>query len=1149
MEITQFSQAWNKFHFSQLNKWIEDNPQNALFSGISGSSDAFLISDFFRTTNKTIIVFVESSKKAENLVDECKTFIDDESVLLFPSRDAVPYNLKSPFGPTIEMRFKVLSSLLNGNSSVIISPYTTLSQKIMTRGNLFKKIIRIQVGDQITITELSSWLVENGFRRENQVADLGTFSVRGGILDIYPFLTDNPVRIEFWGDYVESIRQFDVFTQKSQESVKSVEIFPMREFLFTDEMIENAIEKMHSFCSGSKIDEMVVHKLEHQWKSSGDHEGIEWFLHWFDLPSSSILDYLGTDSILIWDDVLSIERRLDESKKNYERHLERVPSLFLPVLSPPEKLLFNESDIRSSIDFYKTVFIDTTDIPENSNIYKVHFSEQPQLPHQLDVLSEDFKRHHDNGFHCMLLCPNIGHAERIQELIGDVCSYVEIYIGFLVKGFIDFDNKILLYSESQIFNRIVKPVKIKKQKHGIPLSNFDSLTPQDYVVHEDHGIAKFIGIERIKTSSLEQDCMVLLYADNAKVYVPVEDFHKVQKYVGKDTVEPSLSKIGSQAWEKLKTKTRESLKEMAQELIDLYAKREYLEGIRFQPDNLWQKEFEDSFIYDATQDQLKAVKEIKEDMESSKPMDRLICGDVGFGKTEVAMRAAFKAVMSGYQVAVLAPTTILAAQHYATFIERMSDYPVKIEVLSRFLKSKEQKIVLEKVVNSKCDILIGTHRILSEDVKFKNLGLLIVDEEQRFGVNHKERLKQLRYSVDVLSMTATPIPRTLHMSLIGTRDLSIINTPPRNRLPVETKVAEYHDEIVRNAIDNEIDRGGQVFFVNNRISNLEQLKDKIEQLVPRARVITAHGQMDEKELEMIMKEFIAGRFDVMISTVIIENGLDIPNVNTIIINRADALGLSQLYQLRGRVGRSSEQAFAYFLTPKNGAITEVSLKRLRALEQYTDLGSGFQIAMRDLEIRGAGNILGTSQHGFIAAVGFELYCRLLEDALKEIKGEKTVRNLNDVKIEIPIEAYIPLEYINDGATRISTYQELSSVKTIESVSEIEKSISDRFGPLPKSVNSLFLLMRIKIFASSIGCIRVAISKEDKLVLYFDNEQDSLKDCLKQIFANSKREFEVAYETPISIKTLLVTKKSEDQVLEVFGILSEISTEKDKEKNG
>jgi transcription-repair coupling factor (superfamily II helicase) len=1141
MEITQFSQVWNEFHFSQLNKCIEDNPQYSLFSGLSGSADAFLISDIYRSTKKTVLVFVESSKKAENLVDECKSFIDDESVMLFPSRDAVPYNLKSPFGPTVEMRYKVLSSLLSGNSSIIISPYTTLSQRIMPRGNLFKKIIRIQVGDQITITELSSWLVENGFKRENQVSDLGIFSIRGGILDIYPFLTENPIRIEFWGDYVESIRQFDVFTQKSHDSIKSVEIFPMREFLFTDEMIENAIDKIRSFCIETKIDEMVVHKLEHQWKSSGDHEGIEWFLHWFNPPSSSILDYLGTESIIIWDDVIPVERRLDESLQNYNRHLERAPSLFLPVLSSPEKLLFNPSDIRSSIDFYKTVFIDTIDFPDNAITYKANFSEQPQLPHQLDMLSDDFKRHYNNGFHCMLLCPNIGHAERMQELIGDECPYVEIYIGFLLKGFIDFDNKILLYSESQIFNRIVKPLKIKKQKHGVPLTNFDSLTPQDYVVHEDHGIAKFIGIERIKTSSLEQDCMVLLYADNAKVYVPVEDFHKVQKYVGKDTVEPSLSKIGSQAWEKLKTKTRESLKEMAQELIDLYAKREYLEGIRFQPDNLWQKEFEDSFIYDATQDQLKAVKEIKEDMESSKPMDRLICGDVGFGKTEVAMRAAFKAVMSGYQVAVLAPTTILAAQHYSTFVERMSDFPVKIEVLSRFLKTKEQKIVLEKLLNAKCDILIGTHRILSEDVKFKNLGLLIVDEEQRFGVNHKERLKQLRYSVDVLSMTATPIPRTLHMSLIGTRDLSIINTPPRNRLPVETKVAEYHDEIVRNAVDNEIDRGGQVFFVNNRISNLEQLKDKIEQLVPRARVVTAHGQMDEKELEMIMKEFIAGRFDVMISTVIIENGLDIPNVNTIIINRADALGLSQLYQLRGRVGRSSEQAFAYFLTPINGSISEVSLKRLRALEQYTDLGSGFQIAMRDLEIRGAGNILGTSQHGFIAAVGFELYCRLLEDALKEIKGEKVVRNLNDVKIEIPIEAFIPSEYINDGATRIATYQELSSIRTIESIGEIEKDISDRFGPLPKTVNSLLLLMRIKIYASLIECIRVSISKEDKLVLYFDNEKDSFKDSLKQIFNNSKREFEIAYEIPINIKTSLVTKKSEDQVMEVLGILSEIST--------
>jgi len=914
----------------------------------------------------------------------------------------------------------------------------------------------------------------------------------------------------------------------------------MREFVFSDNHIESAIEKIYEFCKISKIDELIAHKLEHQWKSTGDHDGIEWFLHWFEHPVSSILDYLSNDSLLIWDDLIPLGRRLEESFLNYERHLERVPEAYLPLISVPEKLLFAKKDIEENFDFFDTVFFDKIETSLDKKMYSLNFSEQPLIPNQLDMLSNDFKTNYENGIRCMLLCPNLGHAERMKELLGDDCNYVEIFIGFLLKGFIDLDNKYLIYTESQIFNRIIKPIKVKKQKSGVPLTNFDTLVPQDYVVHEEHGIAKFIGIERIKTADIQQDCMVLLYADNAKVYVPVEDFHKVQKYVGKDTVNPTLSKIGSAAWEKLKAKTRESLKEMAKELIELYAKREYLEGIRFQPDNLWQKEFEDSFIYEATQDQIRAVREIKEDMESLKPMDRLICGDVGFGKTEVAMRAAFKAVMSGYQVAILAPTTILASQHYSTLCERMSDFPVKICVLSRFLKGKEQNVVLDKLVNGKCDILVGTHRILSDDVKFKNLGLLIIDEEQRFGVNHKEKLKQLRYKVDVLSMTATPIPRTLHMSLIGTRDLSLINTPPRNRLPVETKVAEYHDELVKNAIENELDRGGQIFFVNNRIGNLEQLRDKIEQLVPRARVITAHGQMDEKELELIMKEFIAGRFDVMISTVIIENGLDIPNVNTIIINKADSLGLSQLYQLRGRVGRSSEQAFAYFLTPKGSQISEISLKRLRALEQFTDLGSGFQIAMRDLEIRGAGNILGTSQHGFIAAVGFELYCRLLQDAVKEIKGEVVEPVKQDVKVEIPIEAYFPADYINDGATRIALYQELSSISSIESIDEIEKNIIDRFGPIPETVLSLLILMRIKISANKIGSSRISVSKDDCLIMVFEGEQDLIKSRLKIIFEKAYCQFEVLYNTPISIKTKLISHTPKEQAFEIIDILNKIS---------
>lgn len=1139
MSIKQLSDIWSSFSFSQIDKYLTDKPHCALFSGMAGSSDAFLISNLFFKSQRTILVFTESSKKAETLVDECRSFLGDEQVISFPSRDAIPYNMKSGFGPTVESRFRVLSNLLDGNQKVIVAPYPALHQKILPRKALFSKIIRLQVGDELSIANLSSWLNDIGFHRETHVSDIGTYSIRGGIVDIYPFLSENPLRIEFWGDFVDSMREFDVFTQKSLNSCNKAEIFPVKEFTFSDSQIEAALENIENYCKEKRLDQMAVHNLEHQWKSIGDLEGVEWFIHWFDQPYASILDYLPSDAIVVWDDIIGVNRRLDQSRQNYQRHLERVPEIFQGVVSCPDKLLHDDDSIEEDLGTFDLLFIETLETPVDTASYRVSFSEQPQLPREMDAITENLKSHHSEGLRCVLICPNLGHAERMQELIAESCPFLEIAIGFLLHGFVHREGNTLLYTESQIINRVIRPVKVKKQKSGIPINGYDALSPGDFVVHEDHGIARFIGIERIKTGDTQTDCMVLNYADHAKVYVPVEDFHKVQKYVGKDTVEPTLSKIGTSAWERLKTRTRESLKEMAQELIELYAKRQFLEGIAFQKDNMWQKEFEDSFIYEETADQLRAIQEIKEDMESCKPMDRLICGDVGFGKTEVAMRAAFKAVMSGYQVAVLAPTTILAAQHYNTFNERMCNFPVKIASLSRFLRPSEQKQVIEKVKEGKVDILIGTHRILSEDIDFKNLGLLIIDEEQRFGVNHKEKLRQMRYKVDTLSLTATPIPRTLHMSLIGARDLSIINTPPRNRLPIETKVAQYHDELIKRAIEYELQRGGQVYFVDNRIKNLAGVQDKLEQLAPQARTIAAHGQMDEKQLELIMKEFVAGRYDILLSTVIIENGLDIPNVNTIIINRSDTLGLSQLYQLRGRVGRSSEQAYAYFLTPPFNQVNEISLKRLRALEQYTDLGSGFQIAMRDLEIRGAGNILGTRQHGFIAAVGFELYCRLLQEAVAEIKGEKIETGAVDVKLEIPLEAYIPTEYVSDGTTRISLYQELSAVSTPENINEIESSMYDRFGPLPESVNSLILLMKIKILARRAGCSRVAINKNYELVLTFQGEQQQVKDSIQQVFQSSRREFQVQYDESVSLRTKLAATGKKEVALEVIGILSEI----------
>jgi transcription-repair coupling factor (superfamily II helicase) len=1137
MSILPFSQKWSEKRFPCVAEWLEKRPDSAVFTGCAGSSDALLIADLFLSTQKTVFVFVENGKRAEYLFQECLSLLGEGKVSLFPSRDAVPYNMKSPFGPVVEARFRTLSQLLRGEKRVYISVHAALAQKILPPRDLFNRIIRLHGGDAISIETLCLWLSDNGFRRENMVQDIGTFCIRGGIVDVYPFLGEGPFRIEFFGDNIDSIREFDVFSQKSKNGASFLEIFPMKEFCIDSQVLIKGLAALTEYADTVPDSGDAILKLSHQWKTVADYEGVEWFFHWFPLSAASLLEYAPADSVIIWDDLLPPLRRLEESMHNYSRHLERVPQLFLPFVSPPDKLLFSPSRIEEDLSLFPLVFIGTTIVGESARHFQLQCSEQPVFPQNMEPLTENLKMHDAMGDETIVVCGNSGHAQRFLELIGEACPFVQVVTGFLYRGFIDKENKRAVYTDAQLFNRVpTRQIGHKRASTGRAIPSYDALSPGDYVVHVDHGIATFLGIDHVSVAGVGRDCMVLHYQDRAKLFVPIEDFSKVRKYIGKESVAPVLSKLGSSSWEKLKKKTRDSLKEMAQELIDLYAKRRHGEGIKFSPDTLWQKEFEESFVYEETPDQARAIKETKQDMEAIKPMDRLICGDVGFGKTEVALRAAFKAVMDGYQVALLSPTTILAAQHFATFKERMADFPVSIAMLSRFLKPKERKNVIDRLASGDVEICIGTHRLLSKDLAFKNLGLLIVDEEQRFGVNHKEKLKQYRSKVDVLSMTATPIPRTLHLSLIGARDLSIITTPPRNRLPIETHVMEYRDEIVCSAIENELDRGGQVFVVHNRIQGLQSIKDKIERIAPRARVVCAHGQMEEGALEPVMKEFVAGRFDVLVSTVIIENGIDIPNVNTIIVIRAEAMGLSQLYQLRGRVGRSSEQAYAYFLTAPFREIQEPALRRLRALEQYTDLGSGFQIAMRDLEIRGAGNILGTRQHGFIAAVGFEMYCTLLDEAVKEVRGEKPDPAFKGVVVDIALEAFIPTDYIADPAARVAIYQKLSAARESGDIDEVEKEVIDRFGSMPSAMHSLFLVIRIKDLAQRTGCSKVSINSEGTLSLALEGSDGNVREAIRRIQEKTSRRFGMTNTVPVLLTTVLTGKTILEQAMEAKNML-------------
>lgn len=1139
MQSEPLSSIWSFYSFPGIDTLIDSSSQQFLVRGCTGSGSSFLISNYFRKTAKSVLVLTENSKRAEVVCEECQSLCDEESVLYFPSRDAVPYNQKSPFGPTVESRLNVLRRLLDGEQKIIIAPYTAIQQKTLPQKELFNKIINLHTNDDIPIEKLSEWLIDSGFHREDQVTDIGSFSIRGGIVDVYPFLTEHPYRIEFWGNTIDSIRHFDIFSQKSLDHCNQALIVPIGEFCFSHEDLKHGIENMKNTFNGSDLIK-GIEKLDHQW-NVGEHEGIEWFFHWFDKPVSSLFDYLSTETTVFWDDIVPMPNRFTDSRANYQRHRDRNPQKLQPYLSSPDQLLFSDEYLEDSLSCFKTVYLDTAEVAGDCKTVSVSVSEQLSFSYEMDMLKNHFKGYLEKSYSCFMICPNSGHQKRMEELLSSDNLAIEYLIGLVSRGFVDHEKKIVFYSESQIVNRPQHLRKEKKRSTSIPLAGYDALSPNDFVVHEDHGIARFLGIEHISAGDLKQDCMVLQYANNTKIYVPVQDFYKVQKYIGNDAHQPSLSKIGTASWEKLKKRTRETLKEMASELIELYAKRQYLDGISVDKDTIWQKEFEESFIYNETPDQLRAVSEIKKDMEASQPMDRLVCGDVGFGKTEVAMRAAFKAVMSGYQVAILAPTTILAAQHFSTFSDRMRNFPVKIGHLSRFVKPAVVKETIQNVKDGKVDILIGTHRILSKDISFKNLGLLIIDEEQRFGVQHKEKIKQFRFKIDVLSLTATPIPRTLHLSLIGARDLSIINTPPQNRLPIETIVSPYHDDLVKQAIEDELERGGQIFFVNNRIGNLEKIKDTIELLVPKAKAVIAHGQMNEDLLEKIMKEFIAGRFDILLSTVIIENGLDISNVNTIIVNRSDTMGLSQLYQLRGRVGRSSEQAFAFFFTPPFRQISDIALKRLKALEQYTELGSGFQIAMRDLELRGAGHILGTQQHGSIEAIGFELYCRILKEAIDELKGTAVESKPSDVVIEIPLEAYIPTSYVHDGQTRVSLYQELSSLADLPSVASFEQSLTDRFGALPKQVISLLTIINIKVLSCSSGIQKIALSNAPQIIFTLTKDLNNLQDTIRKFVSVSEYSFNISNTDPVTISTSPVSLETENQSIEIFDLLKTIAS--------
>ena len=1100
--------------------------------GLYGSSRAYLLSALAIDIPQTFLVLLPTQDEAEKFVQDVITFGETKDgervmdVLLFPEWQQYLYEGVSPTKKLVADRLRCYDGLINNRRCVVVTSIKALMHRLLPKEIFKNSSLQFAVGEEIDLEGALATLISSGYQRVNMVETKGEFARRGDILDIYPLTSEEPVRIDFFGDEVDSIRYFDATSQRSISNLETIRILPARELILTSEAIDNwhrrteEIARENSASSFRRNSALATEKkpkflralneLTDRVEEGGDLEGIEAYMPWFYPDNNTLVDYLPEDVIVFLNEPFWAEREaarfFEQLQGLYDKQIEldqvaavkdgnKPPSLqYLPV-EPHEiydenilALLQDKRTIYSSLAASsETGFQDAGEpIPMSMRSLGTHRGD-------FKLFLEEVERWRTEGYSVYIFCDNPKQVERMNDIVSDRGldgSKISVGIGILSDGFISDELGLAMMSDDEIFGRSRRRKRRVKFKEGVPILSYMDLKEGDYVVHVSHGIAVYNGIKRLKIDDKEQDFLVLQYAGGDVLYVPTYQIDLVQKYVGgKDDIKLKLDRLGGTSWQRVKERIRESVRRLAKELIQLYAARQALPGHAFSSEMPWQYEFEAAFPYEETPDQLKAIEEVKVDMERAHPMDRLVCGDVGYGKTEVAMRAAFKAVMEAKQVAVLVPTTVLAQQHYHTFTERFDDYPIKIEMFSRFRTPAEIKSTLEGLENGKVDVVIGTHRLVSKDVKFHDLGLLVIDEEHRFGVKQKETIKQLRTQVDVLTLTATPIPRTLHMSIMGARDLSVINTPPENRLPIETYVMEYTPDVVRDAILKEMDRGGQVFFVHNRVESIDSIAMSVQQLVPQARVAVAHGQMAERRLEKIMLDFVAYKYDILVCTTIIESGLDIPNVNTIIINRADALGLAQLYQLRGRVGRSQYRAYGYLFYPGGRSITEGAQKRLRVIEEFTDLGSGFKIALRDLEIRGTGNILGPEQHGHITAVGYDLYCKLLDEAVKELKGEEVVEEM-ETKISLPIEAYISDDYIPDSQQKVSMYKKIAILSSEAERGDLEDELKDRYGNIPPPVHALLEIAELKQVSQKLGVTSI-IAGEEYVKITFDRHKTKI----------------------------------------------------------
>ena len=1094
----------------QVIEKLQKENANLQISGLAGSSFSFVISETFKKSNNPYLLILNDKEEAAYYLNDLEQLLGVKNVLFFPGSYRRPYQIEETDNANVLLRSEVLNRINSRKKPAIIVTYpTALFEKVVTKKELEKNTLKISVGEEVSLDFVNEILFEYKFKRVDFVTEPGDFSLRGGIIDVFSFSNDEPYRIEFFGDEIDSIRTFDVETQLSKEKLKKVAIIPN---------VENKTLQ----------------------------ENRESFLKY--IPSKTIVFLKNLD--LLVGNLNTFFKKAEDAFDDLSKEINHAK---------PAELFCNGEFIKNQIEDFSLVNFGTSKSSENSVKIDFNTNPQPSFNKKFNLLIEDLNENHKAGFANYIFCANEQQAQRFHDIFNDHENKVfyETIVFPLYQGFIDIENKIVCYTDHQIFERYHK-FRLKNgyaKKQAITLKELNKLEIGDYVTHMDHGIGKFGGLQKIDVQGKKQEAIKLIYGERDILYVSIHSLHKISKFNGKDGKPPKIYKLGSGAWKKIKQKTKARVKHIAFNLIQLYAKRKLQKGFAFGPDTHIQHELESSFIYEDTPDQFTATQAVKIDMEKEQPMDRLVCGDVGFGKTEVAVRAAFKAVDNGKQVAILVPTTILAFQHFKTFSERLKNFPIKIDYLNRFRTAKQKKEAIEGVNSGSVDIIIGTHQLTNNKIKFKDLGLLIIDEEQKFGVAVKDKLKTIKEDVDTLTLTATPIPRTLQFSLMAARDLSVIKTPPPNRHPIESNVIRFSEETIRDAISYEISRRGQVFFIHNRIDNIKEVAGLLQRLVPSAKIGIGHGQMEGKKLEELMLGFMNNDFDVLVSTTIIESGLDVPNANTIFINNANNFGLSDLHQMRGRVGRSNKKAFCYFITPPYHMMTDDARKRIQALELFSDLGSGINIAMKDLEIRGAGDLLGGEQSGFINDIGFDTYQKILKETIEELKENefkdlyntdetKPKEFVKEVQIDTDFEILFPDDYVNSVSERLILYENLSTLISEEELLKFETEIIDRFGEIPTQVEDLLDSVRIKWLAKKLGLEKI-ILKQKRMIGYFVSDQQSdfyqteaFTKVLKYVQINSKSSVMKEKQTKTGLR-LLITFIKIDSVKKALETLQKI----------